>query len=66
MGIAKQPYMSMLTSSEAIDNYYLHKMILKINLADVGMTQCMTALAAEYINKKCHAHNDMHSIALYE
>ena len=39
------------------------KRFLKRNLADVGMTQCMTALAAEYINKKCHAHSDMHSIA---
>ena len=38
------------------------KRFLKINLAHVGMAQCMNALADKYKNKKCHAHSDIHSI----
>ena len=34
----------------------LHKKISKRNLADVGMAQCINALA----DKKYHAHSDMH------
>ena len=43
--VAKQPYRSMPTLSEAIDNYYLHKNISKKKSSWCRMTQCMNALA---------------------
>ena len=42
---------------------YIHTKISKSNLADVGTSQCMHWLT-KYINKRCHAHSDMHSITL--
>ena len=36
------------------------KRFLKRNLADVGMSQCMNALADKVHNKMYHAHRDMH------